>query len=91
MPIIKSQKKSVKQMQKKTVSNKKMKEDLKKAYKEALLAIDSNSKNVAEKIKNVQKKLDKLAKKNIFHENKAARKLKRLVAKNAGKKKKKAV
>lgn len=81
MPISKAQKKSVRQTRKRTVLNKKMRDDLKRAYKEALLAIENSSKDVGDKIKVVQKKLDKLAKKNIFHKNKASRKLKRLVKK----------
>ena len=59
--------------------NKKIKDDLKKAFKDAVAAIEDNSKDLKEKIKLVQKKLDKAAKKNIFHKNKASRKLKRLV------------
>jgi len=81
MPIIKSAKKAMRQTQKRTEKNRGVKADIKKVLKEALKAIENNAKDVGEKIKAVQAKLDKAAKNNIFHPNKVARKLKRLVKK----------
>ncbi|MEM4260132.1 MAG: 30S ribosomal protein S20 [Candidatus Woesearchaeota archaeon] len=81
MPIIKSAKKAMRQTKKRTEENKGVKAEIKKALKDAINAIENNTKDVAEKIKAVQKKLDKAAKKNIFHPNKVARKLSRLVKK----------
>ncbi len=82
MPIIKSQKKSMRQTKKRTLLNRETKNQIKKAFKEAVKAIEEGSKDVNKKIQEVQKKLDKAAKKNIFHPNKVARKLKRLVKKS---------
>jgi small subunit ribosomal protein S20 len=81
MPIIKSAKKAMRQTKKRTEENRGVKAEIKKALKEALAAIENNAKDVTEKIKTAQKKLDKAAKNNIFHPNKVARKLSRLVKK----------
>jgi len=91
MPITKSAKKAIRQTQKRTAYNKEVKEEIKKAIKHAKKAIESGSKDIQEKIKTVQKMLDKAAKKGIYHKNTASRKLSRLIKgikKGRGKKEK---
>ncbi len=72
MPIIKSAKKKMRKDAKRTLKNKKEKDNIKKAIKTAL---------TLKKGKDVKKAIsliNKAAKKNIFHKNKAARLTSRL-------------
>ncbi|HEY4963429.1 MAG TPA: 30S ribosomal protein S20 [Candidatus Saccharimonadales bacterium] len=76
MPIIKSAKKRVKVARKAAVRNHKTKRSLKTALK--LLSTSSSSKS----LRDAQSSIDKAAKKNVIHKNKAAR-LKSRAAKKA--------
>ncbi len=73
MPNIKSAKKRVKVIAKKTARNKDLKSALKTAIKKAYIAIDTNADNKAEAVSFAVKKIDQAAAKGILHKNKAAR------------------
>lgn len=73
MPIIKSAKKRVKVAKKATIRNSKTKRSLKSAVK-AFHASLTGGKKVAETQSKAQSEIDKAAKKNVIHKNKAARK-----------------
>jgi small subunit ribosomal protein S20 len=76
MPIIKSAKKRVKVAKKASIRNHKTKRSLKSALK--LLTTSSSAKT----LRDAQSSIDKAAKKNVIHKNKAAR-LKSRAAKKA--------
>ena len=84
MPIIKSAKKRVKTAKKASVRNSKTRRSLKDAVK----AFHANltSSKAGEKLSKAQSEIDKAAKKNVIHKNKAARKKSQLAraAKAAG-------
>lgn len=73
MPIIKSAKKRVKTANKAAVRNSKTKRTLKTALKNFQAALKSGDKTVVKKHSELQSNIDKAAKKNIIHKNKANR------------------
>lgn len=81
MPIKKAAKKAFRQTQKRTARNLVVRDAYKKAVKDVLKAIENGGKDVAEKIRLAQKKLDKAAKRGVIKRNTAGRKLSRLVKK----------
>ena len=81
MPNLKNAKKALKQSKKKAVVNLTIKNTYKKAVKLAKKAVEIDEKDVAEKLRLAQKKLDKAAKKGVIKKNTAARKLSRLMKK----------
>ena len=74
MPIIKSAKKRVRVAAKASVRNSKTKRNLKEAIKALHRAVTGGKKTVAKEQSKVQSAIDKAAKKNVLHKNKAARK-----------------
>ena len=74
MPNIKSAKKRVLVIAKKTARNKAINSALKTEIKKANLAVESNAENKAEAIRVAIKKIDQAAAKGIMHKNTAARK-----------------
>lgn len=86
MPIIKSAKKRVKVADRAAVRNSKTKRSLKSAVKAFHAAVTGKSKNAGASLSKAQSEIDKAAKKNVIHKNKAARKKAQLAraAKAAG-------
>ena len=80
MPNLRNARKALKQAHKRTLKNIKVKEAYKKALKEARKILSSGE-QLGDKIKLVQKKLDKAAQKGVIKRNTAARKLSRLMKK----------
>ncbi|MBI2990050.1 MAG: 30S ribosomal protein S20 [Candidatus Magasanikbacteria bacterium] len=80
MPNLRNARKALKQAHKRTLKNIKVKEAYKKALKEAAKVLGSGG-ELGDKIKLVQKKLDKAAQKGVIKRNTAARKLSRLMKK----------
>ena len=80
MPRTKSAKKAVRQTKKRTEINKKIKDAVRKSFKEVKKAIESGSSNLEGLIKTFQKSLGKAVKSGIVHKNTAARKLSRLIS-----------
>ena len=78
MPNIKSAKKRVKVIKKKTLRNKEQKSILRTYIRKFKEAISSNSENVKETFDNAIKAIDKAVSKNILHRNTAARKKSKL-------------
>lgn len=95
MPIIKSAKKRVKTANKAAVRNSKTKRSLKSAVKAFHSAVKGGSKKSTAALQKAQSEVDKAAKKNVIHKNKAARKKSQLAraakAANTGTGAKKAV
>ena len=82
MANIKSAKKRVKTIAKKTANNKVKKSIVKSTEKRFLEAIEAGDKELAvERFKACEKAIDKAATKNILHKNAAARKVSRLAKK----------
>lgn len=81
MANIKSAKKRVGIIEKKTLRNKVIKSDLKTALKKADTAITENTDNKSEAVAVAIKKIDKACTKGIMHKNKAARKKSQLAKK----------
>ncbi|MFH1946711.1 MAG: 30S ribosomal protein S20 [Candidatus Magasanikbacteria bacterium] len=81
MPNLKNAKKALKQSKKKAEINLVVKNTYKKAVKLAKKAVDTDEKDLAEKLRLAQKKLDKAAKKGVIKKNTASRKLSRLMKK----------
>ena len=81
MPIKQHAKKALRQSMKRAAANKVVKDAYKKAMKEAVKGITDGDKDLSEKIRLVQKKLGKAAKKGVIKANTAARKLSRLMKK----------
>jgi small subunit ribosomal protein S20 len=82
MPIIKSAKKRVRVAKKAAVRNSKTKRSLKGALKAFhRTVIGSDKKKTASAQSSAQSALDKAAKKNVIHKNKAARQKRQLAAK----------
>lgn len=76
MPIIESAKKRVRVTKKKTIRNKQIKNNLKSLEKEFLSSLENDTMEKSEELFNeLQKQLHRAAEKNIFHKNKAARKI----------------
>jgi small subunit ribosomal protein S20 len=79
MPIIKSAKKRVKTIEKKTAQNRKWKNRLKDVIKNMEKAVEAGDKEAAaEQLKETKKVIDKAVTRNIIHKNNAARKKSRL-------------
>lgn len=78
MPNLRNARKALRQAHKRTLKNIKVKEAYKKALKEAGKILSSGE-QLGDKIKLVQKKLDKAAQKGVIKRNTAARKLSRLM------------
>ncbi len=74
MPNVKSAKKRVKVIAKKTERNKAINSALKTEIKKANAAIDTNADNKAEAVRVAIKAIDKASAKGILHKNTAARK-----------------
>ncbi|MCX6743512.1 MAG: 30S ribosomal protein S20 [Candidatus Parcubacteria bacterium] len=81
MPIKQHSKKALRQNIKRASRNMKVREDIKTLLKKIRKAVDAkqDKAKIEAMIKDVQKKLDKAAQKNIFKKNTVARKLSRLV------------
>lgn len=77
MPIIKSAKKRVRQMNKAKARNNTVRQALRASLKTFALATKTN-KNVTEAQKQVESALDMAAKKGVIHKNKVARKKRQL-------------
>jgi small subunit ribosomal protein S20 len=86
MPIIKSAKKRVRVTQKAATRNSKTKRSLKSAVKAFHASLTGGATKSGEKLSKAQSEIDKAAKKNVIHKNKAARKKSQLAkaAKAAG-------
>lgn len=79
MPIIKSAKKRVKQIQKRTARNRQLKNELKAAIKDFEQTLEANDLDIArEKLNAAKSTIDKSVKKGLIHKNNAARKKSRL-------------
>lgn len=81
MPQIKSAKKRVKVIAKKSANNKSANTALKSAIKKANIAIDTNAEDKELAVKAAVKKIDQAAAKNLIHKNTAARKKSNLATK----------
>lgn len=81
MPQIKSAKKRVKVIAKKSANNKSTNTALKSAIKKANIAIDTNAEDKELAVKVAVKKIDQAAAKNLIHKNTAARKKSNLATK----------
>jgi ribosomal protein S20 len=86
MPIIKSAIKRVKQTNKRTARNVRVKRELKATTKALEAAITTKDKKLPELLNKLQSSVDIAVKKNLIHKNKAARIKSRyaLLAKDAG-------
>lgn len=73
MPVIKSSKKRVLQTVKKTARNARLKKAIREASQAFEASLASGKKEVADTQSKLSSLLDKAAKKNVFHKNKAAR------------------
>lgn len=73
-----SAKKAIRQTKKRTVLNLAKKKAVKESVRAALDAIEANASDVQEKLNAAFKSLDKAAKTNVIHANKAARMKSRL-------------
>jgi small subunit ribosomal protein S20 len=79
MPIIKSAKKRVKTIEKKTAQNRIWKDKLKNTIKDMEKAVKvGDNEAAAEQLKETKKVIDKAVTRNIIHKNNAARKKSRL-------------
>ena len=75
MPQTKSAKKDLRKIQKRTLHNDSVRKNLDYLFRQFKKAIDTKDKTKAEEIsKKLIKSLDKAAKRNIVHKNKASRK-----------------
>ncbi|MBQ4225947.1 MAG: 30S ribosomal protein S20 [Oscillospiraceae bacterium] len=81
MPNIKSAKKRVSIIEKKTLQNKRVKSELKTVLKKANAALTANADNKEDAVKLAVKKVDQACAKGILHKNNAARKKSALVKK----------
>lgn len=81
MPNIKSAKKRVSIIEKKTLQNKRVKSELKTVLKKANAALTANDANKEDAVKLAVKKVDQACAKGILHKNNAARKKSALVKK----------
>lgn len=74
MPNIRSAKKRVKVISKKTERNKAIRSALKTTIKKATVSIDSASEDRIEAVREAMKRIDQASSKGILHKNTAARK-----------------
>ncbi|MFA4831014.1 MAG: 30S ribosomal protein S20 [Patescibacteria group bacterium] len=81
MPIKQSAKKELRKIKKRTALNLAVKDAYKKAVKDVTKAFAAGEKDLAEKLRLAQKKLDKAAKRGVIKKQTAARKLSRLMKK----------
>jgi len=79
MPIKQNAKKALRQTKKRTAQNLEFKKAYKDAVKAVKKAVVAGEKDLTEKMRLAQKKLDKAAKKGVLKKNAAARHLSRLV------------
>ena len=79
MPNIKSAKKRVSIIEKKTLQNKRVKSELKTVLKKANAALTANADNKEDAVKLAVKKVDQACAKGILHKNNAARKKSQLM------------
>jgi len=80
MPNLKTAKKNLRKSKKRALTNKKYQNKIDFLFKKIKKEIKKGSKSLKELIKNFYKAVDKAAKKNIIHKNKASR-LKSKIAK----------
>ena len=79
MANIKSAKKRISVIEKKTAKNRRIKEHIKSVMKNFDKALAEGDMDTAkDKLRLLEKKLDKAASKNVIHKNKAARKISRM-------------
>ena len=79
MANIKSAKKRIKVIEKKTLRNKIIKTNVKTSIKKVLVAVNSNNVQEAQlALKNAVKSIDKATSKGVFHKNTSSRKKSRL-------------
>jgi len=81
MPILRNAKKALRQSKKHEKENLVIRKAYKKTLKETRKAVEAQAKDLQEKIKLTQKKLDKAAKKGVIKKKTAARYLSRLTKK----------
>ena len=80
MANIKSKEKNIRRIQKATVRNAAIKSRVRKAMKDAKLAINENDKDAKLKISKAHKEINTAVSKGVFHKNNGARKSSRLDA-----------
>ncbi len=83
MPILRNAKKALRQSKRREAENLVFKRAYKEALKKARTAVEKGEKDVVEKIKLAQKKLDKAVKKGVLKQNTASRYLSRMTSKAA--------
>ncbi len=83
MPILRNAKKALRQSKRREAENLVFKRAYKEALKKARTAVEKGEKDVVEKIKIAQKKLDKAVKKGVLKQNTASRYLSRMSTKAA--------
>ncbi|MGD0943060.1 MAG: 30S ribosomal protein S20 [Acidimicrobiales bacterium] len=79
MANIKSQIKRNRQNERRHLSNKAVRSELKTRTKNALLAAESGAEDSAERLRQAVKRIDKAAAKGVIHSNQASRRKSRLV------------
>ena len=79
MANIKSQIKRNRQNERRHLSNKEVRSELKTRTKNALLAAESGAEDSAERLRQAVKRIDKAAAKGVIHSNQASRRKSRLV------------
>lgn len=88
MPNLQNAKKALRQAEKRTIANTKLKRAYKDAIKKVTKGLAAGKTELSEEIKFAQKKLGKATKRGVIKKNTAARKLSRLMKKvHAGAKK----
>ena len=80
MANIKSKEKNIRRIEKATIRNAAIKSRVRKAIKEAKIAINENDKDVKAKLSKADKEINTAVSKGVFHKNNAARKSSRLNA-----------
>jgi small subunit ribosomal protein S20 len=81
MPILRNAKKALRQSKRREAENLVFKRAYKEALKKARTAVAKGEKDIVEKIKLAQKKLDKAVKKGVLKQNTASRYLSRMTSK----------
>lgn len=79
MPNIRSAKKAVRTISRRTARNQAIRSSIKTAYKKAVTAITGNAQDADGNVTQAVRALDKAATKGVIHKNKAARKKSRLM------------
>lgn len=83
MPILRNAKKALRQSKKREAENLVFKRAYKEALKKARAAVEKGEKDVVDKIRLAQKKLDKAVKKGVLKQGAASRYLSRMTSKAA--------